>query len=528
MTAAVEYRVADGELVMPEPVGLQPKWLSSPASRKALRVGRRGTKTRFAFFAALMGHGPGWEDDTPKFKGVLQGGDVVWIAQNYPNLTTVLWREEIVPRMGHLPWVNLNAQRHDVEIPGVGALLLRSGDREAIDSIRGIGKRLFGVIIDEAAWLDLRGALQDVILPALADNDGWLIVMSTTNAGPDGGYDDTGAPQVPSYFNLICKEIQEGKRSKDWEEFTGTAFDNPTLSPKAINELIAEYPPGSPKLDQEVFAKLLETGVGLALPGISEASHMVPAFQPDPHWRQWLAGDWGYHHPWTLGHYTTDEDGQVYKRESLMGRLQLPEQIDATVRKAGIDPSKFPVYMSPDAWRTRVSSKGKIVGEFMGPTVAEELMRLGWKLIPAADARIAGLNNLRRYVHIPPKQRPEDPDTRPRFLWMETPGNKACLAQIARMPLDPDRPEDALKVDADSAGRGGDDYYDETRYGLMARPLASITLPPEDRDGQSMGYDYAKGQQRERESGDTLMNQLLGTTQTPTAGRFRVPVRRGR
>lgn len=461
---------AHTDLVLPEPIGPQVRWLDSPATRKLLRVGRRGMKTRFAFLAALLGHGPGWRENAPTLPGVLQGGDVVWIAQNYPNLSTVLWREEIVPRMGHLPWVTLNNQSHDVTIPGVGALLLRSGDRDAIDSIRGIGKRLRGVIVDEAAWLDLRGALQDVILLALADNSGWLIVMSTTNAGADGGYDDQGAPQIPSYFNVLCAEVQAGTRSGDWVEFTGTAFDNPTLSPQAIHDLIAEYPPDSPKLKQEVYAELLEAGVGLALPGITLRTHLVPPFVPPAHWNHWAAFDWGYHHPWAFGHYTIDTDGQVYKRESLRGRMELPHQIDAKVRAAGIDPSAVVIYAGPDAWRTRQDTRGGIRGTLTGPTIAEELQGLGWNLAPAADARVAGLNNMRRYVYIDPTM----PGTRPRFLWMDTVGNRACLAQVARMAIDPKHPEDALKVNADAAGRGGDDYYDETRYGLMARPILSV------------------------------------------------------
>jgi hypothetical protein len=518
--------IADGELVLPEPIGLQPRWLNSASPKKVLRVGRRGTKTRFAFFAALMGHGPGWEEDAPLFPGVLQGGDVIWFAQTYTNLSTVLWHEEIVPRMAHLPWVKLNERKHDVIIPGLGALMLRSADAEAIKSVRGAGKRLRGVIIDEAAWLALRAALLDIILPALLDNDGWLILMSTTNAGPDGGYDDQGAPQVPSYFNVICEEIQAGKRSDGWEEFYGTAFENPTLNPAAINALIAEYPPGSPKLDQEVYAKLLTAGVGLALPGITEAQHTVPAFSPPDHWNRWAAFDWGYHHPWTLGHYTVDEDGQVYKCESLSGRLDLPGQINEKVRRAGLDPRSLNIHAGPDVWRTRVSSKGKIKGEVTGPTVAEQLQALGWKLIPAADARVAGLNNIRRYTYIPPDR----PDTRPRFLWMETVGNKACLAQMARMTLDPKNPEDALKVDADAAGRGGDDFYDETRYGLMARPLPSESVSEDDgeREGVSRGYDYEAQKPRTRESAEDMMSKLIKRAQPHVlAGRYSVPRRRG-
>jgi hypothetical protein len=469
VTAVLEPETTVGELLLPEPVGKQLEWLESPATRKVLRVGRRGSKTRFAFLAALTGHGPGWDDGTPAMGGVLQGGDVVWIAQNYTNLSTVLWREEIVPRMGHLPFVTLKVQTHDVEIPGLGALMLRSGDREAIDSIRGIGKRLKGVIVDEAAWLDLRGALQDVILPALIDNGGWLIIMSTTNAGNDGGYDDTGAPQIPSYFNLLCLEIQAGKRSAEWQEFTGTAYDNPTLSPAAIDELIAEYTPESPKLRQEVFAELLETGVGLALPGITEASHLCPAFTPDAHWSRFAAFDWGFHHPWSFGRYCVDDDGAVFKQDTLTGRLDLPEAIDKKARAAGFDPKKVIVFAGGDIWRARLKK-----GEFAGPTIAEQLTECGWQLVPANDARVAGLNNLRRYTHVDP----ENPTAPPRFRWMDTPGNKACLAQVARMQLDPDNPEDALKVDADSAGRGGDDQYDETRYGLMSRPIAA-KLPKE-------------------------------------------------
>lgn len=514
----------DGELVLPEPVGKQVEWLDSPAGRKVLRVGRRGSKTRFGLLASTLGHGPGWEDSTPKFPGILSGGDVVWIAQDYPNLTRVVWREEVKPRFGHLPWANLNERDHALSIDGLGTLYLASA--EAINGIRGMGKNIRGIIVDEAAWLALRAALLEVILPILLDNDGWLIIMSTTNAGPDGGYDDTGAPQTPSFFNVICTEIRAGKRSSEWAEFTGTAYDNPTLSPQAIDELIAEYPPDSPQLKQEVFAELLEAGVGLAIPGISEKTHMVPAFYPPAHWPRFAAFDWGYHHPWVLGSYVSDEDGQVYKRDTLTSRLDLPDAIDKKVRAAGIDPSTMIVYAGPDAWRTRVSEKGRVKGEFMGPTIAEQLTILGWHLLPAADARVAGLNNLRQYTYIDPAKQPTPT---PRFLWMDTPGNKLCLAQVARMQLNPDNPEDALKVDADASGRGGDDCYDETRYGLMSRPIVAKALPIPAEQGKTVGYDYANRRPAVKLTADDEIRQMLERAQPNVIGsRYSIPHRRGR
>lgn len=521
-TATLGYTPAEGTLELPTPVGKQTEWLDSPALKKVMRVGRRGTKTRFAFLAALAGHGPGWEDGTPMLPGILQGGDVVWLAQTYTNLSMVLWREEIVPRMGHLPWVTLNTTKHDVEIPGLGALMLRSADREAIDSVRGVGKRLLGVIIDEAAWLDLRGALEDVILPALIDNGGWLIIMSTTNAGTDGGYDDTGAPQIPSYFNVICEQIRAGQRSDEWVEFTGTAFDNPTLNRDAINALIAEYPPESPKLKQEVFAELLKAGVGLALPKMSAARHLVERFPVPSHWTQFGAFDWGYNHPWVFGWYAVDEDGTVVKVDTLTDREQLPEEIaDAII--AGCPSAlhrRFLIHAGHDVDQR----KGRAVG-FKGPTIMEKMQAKGLKVVLADNRRVPGLDNLRAYVHW---EESWPPERTPKFLLMDTPGNRLTLATLQRMQKDPDDHEDALKIDADAAGRGGDDAYDETRYALMSRPLVSSPVSEDDgeREGVSLGYDYVKQRPRTRETADDMTNRIIQRARPHvTAGRYSVPRR---
>lgn len=510
-------------LLLPEPVGLQYEWLDSPCSRKVFRVGRRGTKTRGLFLSAVHGHGPGWEDGNPKFPGILQGVDVVWIAQTYTNLSTVLWREEIDPRFGSLPFVTLNKTDHDVKLHGLGTLMLRSGEPDAIRSVRGVGKRLGGVIIDEAAWLALKSALTNVILPALLDNDGWLIIASTTNSGPDGDYDDVGRPMVPSYFNQLCGQIQRGERGPEWAEFTGTAYDNPTLNAAAIDELVAEYTPGSTALDQEVYAKLLEPGVGLALPHLNER-HIIPPFVPDmAEWDMFAAFDWGFHHPWVLGLYLIDRDGQIVKKDTLTGRKDLPGEIDTKVREYGIDPKTLVIHAGGDCWRSRRNDRGAAGGN--GPTVAEVLMLKGWRLNPANDARVAGLNNFRMYTDIPDLS---PPDYRPQFVWMDTPNNRVCMQQCRVMTLDPKNPEDALKIDADSSGRGGDDFYDENRYGLMSRPmpLRPKANKPQDIEGKSMGFDYKNQRPHERPTGEQEADAIFRRAQgQPLAGRYRMPRR---
>ena len=481
------------QLVLPEPVGPQGMWLDSPARRKVLRIGRRGGKTRAAIIAAIAGHGPG-PDGARRFPGILagpeadgkeSGGDVVWLAQDYPNLTTVVWREELVPRFKPLEDAGLctiNSAEHFVSVHGRGTLYLRSA--EAVSGIRGIGKRLRGVIVDEAAHLDLEKALLDVILPACLDNRAWLMLMSTTNAGSDGNTKH----RVPSYFNLICEEIRAGLRGPEWQEFTGTAYDNPTLSSDGVDELVREYAPESPALKQEVYAELLRSGVGLALPNVTAETHMVERFAVPNHWTQFGAFDWGFNHPYVFGWFAADEDGNVVLVDTLWGRQEIPEEIAERVSKV------FPVkqfryiHAGHDCWAD-TRARGERV-----PTIAEQFARLHIPLARANISRVSGLNNLRLYLH-------KTDETKPRFTMMKTDGNRRVLQTLMGMQVDPANVEDALKVDADSAGRGGDDGYDMVRYGLASRPM--VARLPDERKGRmqdrAVPFDYTKRRQPRRD-----------------------------
>ena len=432
--------------------------------------------------AGIAGHGPGaWGEK--RFPGIMQGGDVVWVAQDYPNLTTVMWREEFVPRFRDKPWATLNGQDHFISVHGKGTLYLRSA--EAISGIRGIGKKLKGVIVDEAAHLDLEMALKDVILPALLDNGGWLVLMSTTNAAGDGNT----AKRVPSYFNLICEEIRAGKRSTEWEEFTGTAYDNPAISDAGIDELVKEYAPGSPALQQEVYAELLRAGVGLALPQVVAERHIVDRFPIPEHWTQFGAFDWGFNHPWCFGWFVADGDGNIYLVDTVWGREDLPDaialKINATV------PVKRLQYIHAGH---DIKADRKARGERV-PTLQESFAAKGIHMLLANISRVSGLENLRAYVNW--EATDVTPEREPRFKMFRTDGNQRVLETLQMMQVDPKDLEDALKVDADYAGRGGDDGYDMVRYGLASRPMLA-KAPHQEADvkvqDRAARFDFAKGQ----------------------------------
>lgn len=476
-TAVAEFE--PNVLRLPKPIGLQPQWLASTANRKVLRVGRRGTKTRFAMLAAIAGHGSNVMGE-PTLPGILQGKDVLWVAVDYPQLTTVLWKEELLPRFQDLAWATLNSKDHDLKLNGLGTLFLRSS--EALRGVRGMGKNLCGIVIDEAAHFDLEGSLLNEVLPTLLDNGGWLIIMSTTNAGPDGNSDK----RVPSFFNMLCEGIRAGEsRYAGWEEFYGTAFDNPRISRSGIDELISFFPDGSPALEQEVYARLLRAGIGLALPQLDKERHMVPRFPVIDYWNHFGAFDWGFNHPWVFGHFTIDTDGNIYLIDTVWGREDEPDEIARKIN-AAVDISSLKYIVAGHDIRQQ---KGKAIG-YHGPTIQETLHAHGIKAGLAAIDRVQGLDNMRRYLEWKPTEM--NPKERiPRFRMMLTDGNRRGFAQLGQVQIDPKNLEDALKMDADSGGRGGDDFYDMLRYALMSKPLKSKMAVKYVHDGEEPHHDPA-------------------------------------
>lgn len=260
---------------------------------KVLQWGRRRGKSRLKFSAGWLGHGPGWEENDPTYPGVLQGWDVVWIARDMPQAKGI-WQEEFVPRFEGHPLLTLNHTDHFVRVQGRGTFYIRSA--ENINSVRGLGKRLKGILVDEGAWFDLESAWRRVLRPMLVDNQGWAIFGSTTNAGLDGNADK----RTPSFFNLLCEQIAGGARGNDWSLWTGDASDNPKISRTEFDALVGEYPPDSLELAQEVFARLVTTGGGIVFSELREDIHMVPGGGPTmpwDHYQRVVVADWGWTNP---------------------------------------------------------------------------------------------------------------------------------------------------------------------------------------------------------------------------------------
>lgn len=298
--------------------GKQEEAVFSPARWKLWRFGRRFGKTRGMWLVSVEGHGPDvqrnglWE---PLHRGIMHGFDVCWLARDNPQADAI-WEEEIKPFFKDVDGVTVvESRRRYVKFHGTpgrrgfGCLHLRSN--ENVNSIKGIGKYLIGVAIDEAAFFDLEYALDRVIGPALIDNHGWCVISSTTNGGRDGS---KARPDGPSWFNTLCEMVIRSRAAResgrmedvelpdDWEEFHGSTRENKGLSEVSIEAEYARLKHRPAAIAEELDALLGIKPSGVAFPEWrSDLILTAKDWVPPAYWPCEAGFDWGFSSPGWFG-----------------------------------------------------------------------------------------------------------------------------------------------------------------------------------------------------------------------------------
>lgn len=354
------------QLVIQAPLDHQLTDFEAPYRFKLERKGRRWGKSRFDFIAAVIGHGPGWREHKPMFEGIAQGRDVCWLGKNNPQ-TAQIWLEEVYPRFKDVDGVDVDKTHRRVTLEGAGSLHVRSA--EAISTVRGIGANLIGLICDEAAWWAWLHGWRTELRPILMDNEGWAIISSTTNAGYDGEVNELGDKVSPSGFNRRCEEVMLGRpgftREDGWYHSHGTARENPKISPKEFAATLKEYVPGSISLEQEMEAKLVAGGSGVAFPEWRDDVHIVRMEAPgDAIWMGSM--DWGY-----------DPDPCVYYSVASFGDRRLHWRHERVWRKT--DPYKVGFQLGEQLKgrpaHTWIACDASMDARTTGPSIMEEVQR---------------------------------------------------------------------------------------------------------------------------------------------------------
>ena len=490
------------EVVLPEPDPLQVACVDSPARYKLARWGRRVGKSRVMLVAGIMGHGPS-VNGTPQWPGIAQGADVVWLALDYPQALSI-WTEEIRPAFTGI--AQLHESEHWCRVPGGGTLYVRSA--ENVDSIRGLGAKLGGVLLDECAKYDLEYAWATVIRPVLADNGGWAIFGSPTNSGWDGN----ALRRTPSYFNRLCLEQQADKLGSEWGQWSATTRQSYHIAPEEIGHLYADMGPAAA---EELDAALITGGPGVWATEWRADLHVLPAVPQIPDWWTWYAGyDWGYYDGVFL--VAAVGDGQVVVVDELHHQR---EHAELAGRHCADLCSRYAVEVigaDGSMWAQTAAKKG------VGPTIGEEWSRgfiAQWEdlmvrrpereqrhpptITPTAHGAFArGTRSelLHRYLAWEMVNgRPTQPALR--FV------GSGCPYSIGTIPF---LPVDPLRTNQPDT-KAPDHSWDSCGYLLQVRPHGderpAVGLPQDVHPGLTVRYERLKGQLQEMgmlEGGENL------------------------
>lgn len=167
---------------------------------------------------------------------------ILWVDTVYGNIERYVDRY-FIPTLKSLPkslW-KYRSNRNDLRI-GNSVCDFRSADNP--ENIEGFGYAL--IVVNEAGIvLKNRNLWTETILPMILDYKAKVLIGGTPK-----GKTVKRTKERHLFYELF------DRKSKDWESFNYTSYDNPLLEPKEIDELVKEI---SPALrDQEIFGKFID------------------------------------------------------------------------------------------------------------------------------------------------------------------------------------------------------------------------------------------------------------------------------
>ncbi|MCA9315999.1 MAG: phage terminase large subunit [Planctomycetes bacterium] len=240
-----------GRILLPQPLPHQLDVLRHPARLKVVVCGRRWGKSLLGLIACVEGHGP----PDSGYRGALEGATTWWLAPTYPQ-GQLIWTDLKKALRGG--WTEKSEKQMRITLPGGGSVTVKSADNP--DALRGVG--LDGVVLDEAAFFS-EEAWVNAIRPALADRQGWAIVLTTPNG-----------------MNWIASLFESAATSEGWARWQRPTSENPMIPAKELEA--ARRDMGELMFAQEHLAEFVTAGAGMMKPEWLEQRY--EPYGPD-HWR---------------------------------------------------------------------------------------------------------------------------------------------------------------------------------------------------------------------------------------------------
>ncbi len=170
----------------------------------------------------------------------------------------------------------------------------------------------------------------------------------------------------------------------------------------------------------------------------------------------WASFDYGFAHNTAFGVFASIDGVDYLIGEHVRNKWAVRAHaaaMDGLLERLGIPKTRLrEIVAGHDAFDGSRDSSGK--------SIADQYAEHGYRMTKANIDRVNGWARLREGLGNPAVGH------KPTFYVFDT--CPIIAAQIKAAVHDPKRPEDVLKVDADTDGSGGDDGNDCVRYGLMA------------------------------------------------------------
>jgi hypothetical protein len=253
----------------------------------------------------------------------------------------------------------------------------------------------------------------------------------------------------------------------------GRLSDNPTLidnDPGYIQRLRA-----LPQIER----MRLEEGIwdifeGQVFTELSQRVHGCEPFPVPPEWEKFVAFDWGYARPFSVGWYAIDFDGIIYRYREWYGSKEGQESLG--LRMTAIEVARGIMEREKEKVRYRVADpacwnqtikKDKTIG----PSVIEDMSKEGLQFIKADNNRMLGKLQVHQRLRVEEEKDQEGNITSEHPQVVIFNNCKHFWTTMESLREDPRNPED---VDTDQ----NDHVYDEFRYALMSRPIISKHKAP--------------------------------------------------
>jgi hypothetical protein len=211
-----------------------------------------------------------------------------------------------------------------------------------------------------------------------------------------------------------------------------------------------------------------------------QAKHVIAPRTITGDWIIWGGLDYGYGHPFASGVLGYDPLGNTH----LMGewgarKTLIRDHVTgylALLARLGILPDRVRnIAAGHDMWATRGGDDPETFADKWAREVRKQVgydcLLLERAIVDRENGAGAIQEGFGNDKHAPTL-----------YIWE---GCTETIKTIPRMVTDPKDAEDVKKINADAQGRGGDDYYDMLRYGVMARPVDPPAVAPGDMGQQS-------------------------------------------